>query len=48
MCRLSIVGNVYVNDLGSSSIMHVGDNINTALENKSLRRSARSSLLLWE
>lgn len=34
MVRLSIVGNVYINDLGSSSIMHVGDNINTALKTR--------------
>ncbi|WP_261303808.1 spore germination protein GerPE [Paenibacillus andongensis] len=34
MGRLSIVGNVYINDLGSSSVMHVGDNINTALKTR--------------
>ncbi|KQX60783.1 MULTISPECIES: spore germination protein GerPE [unclassified Paenibacillus] len=34
MVRLSIVGNVYINDLSSSSIMHVGDNINTALKTR--------------
>lgn len=32
MVRLSIVGNVYIHDIGSSSIMHVGDNVNTALK----------------
>lgn len=34
MVRLSIVDNVYINGLSSSSIMHVGDNINTALKTR--------------
>lgn len=32
MGRLSIVGYVYVNEIGSSSVMQVGDNVNTALD----------------
>ncbi|MBP1964709.1 spore germination protein GerPE [Paenibacillus aceris] len=32
MARLSIVGYVYVNSIGSSSVMQVGDNVTTALE----------------
>lgn len=34
MVRLSIVGNVYIHDIGSSSVMHVVDNINTALKTR--------------
>ncbi|WNR44963.1 spore germination protein GerPE [Paenibacillus roseipurpureus] len=33
MARLSIVGNVYMNALSSSSTLQVGDNMNTALQN---------------
>ncbi|NRF92141.1 spore germination protein GerPE [Paenibacillus frigoriresistens] len=32
MVRLSIVGDVLIHDISSGSIMHTGDNINTALE----------------
>jgi spore germination protein PE len=32
--RLSIVGYVYVDSIGSSSVMQVGDNVTTALETK--------------
>ncbi|MDR6554338.1 spore germination protein GerPE [Paenibacillus qinlingensis] len=34
MARLSIVGNVYLNTIGSASTMHVGDNRFTALHNR--------------
>ncbi|NOU66481.1 spore germination protein GerPE [Paenibacillus sp. LMG 31461] len=34
MARLSIVGNIYVNSIGSSSTMHAGDNVYTALQNR--------------
>lgn len=34
MVRLSIVGNVYISGLSLSSIMHVGDNINTTLKTR--------------
>lgn len=34
MVRLSIVSNVYINGISSSSVMHVGDNINTALKTR--------------
>lgn len=34
MVRLSIVGNVYINGVISSSLMHVGDNLNTALNTR--------------
>lgn len=34
MARLSIVGTVYINSVGSSSTIHVGDNLNTALQSR--------------
>ncbi|NQX71512.1 spore germination protein GerPE [Paenibacillus alba] len=34
MARLSIVGYVYINDLSSSSVMHVGDNVSTVLQTR--------------
>ncbi|KRF01716.1 hypothetical protein ASG89_25490 [Paenibacillus sp. Soil766] len=34
MVRLSIVGNIYINSIASSSTMHAGDNVYTALQNR--------------
>ncbi|CAN7187413.1 spore germination protein GerPE [Paenibacillus sp. LjRoot153] len=34
MVRLSIVGNIYINSIGSASTMHTGDNVYTALQNR--------------
>ena len=34
MARLSIVGNIYLNTLGSASTMHVGDNLYTDLHDR--------------
>ena len=34
MARLSIVGNIYMNSLGSASTVHVGDNVYTSLHNR--------------
>ncbi|MGO4499255.1 spore germination protein GerPE [Paenibacillus sp. 2RAB27] len=34
MARLSIVGNIYLNSIVSSSTMHAGDNVYTALQNR--------------
>ncbi|OCT15953.1 hypothetical protein A8709_10050 [Paenibacillus pectinilyticus] len=34
MARLSIVGNIYVNSVGSSSTVHFGDNVNAALQTR--------------
>lgn len=36
MARLSIVGTVNINDIGSSSTVHVGDNVNTVLRSRAL------------
>ncbi|MBD0382436.1 spore germination protein GerPE [Paenibacillus sedimenti] len=36
MARLSIVGNVYINDVSSSSTVHIGDHVSTTLRSRAL------------